>query len=346
VDKDNDYNTLTEIFHQPIAWQQAIEVVKSLKNDLTTLWENNNFTQIIFTGCGSTYYLALAAASITKSLTDRCVLGIPAGELVMYPNNVIWSNGSTLLIAISRSAETSETISAVKVFKEKKGGKVIVITNYPGRVLSNFSDVSIEIPYGQEKSVAQTQSFSSMYIASIALALIFSGRPDLWTELSKLPEIGQCLLERLGKDPLISNKFNEFERIYFLGSGLRYGLACEASLKMKEMSLTHSEPFHFLEFRHGPISMVNENTLVIGLVYDGNHNLEYAVLQDVIDLGGSILSIGEIETDISFQSGLSDEVRNVLYLPVLQLIAYYRARKKLLNPDEPKNLKSVVHLNL
>jgi glucosamine--fructose-6-phosphate aminotransferase (isomerizing) len=115
---------------------------------------------------------------------------------------------------------------------------------------------------------------------------------------------------------------------------------------MKEMSLTHSEPFHFLEFRHGPKSMVNEKTVVIGLVSESIYNYEKAVLDEMQGLGGKIVALAESGADISFDSQIPEPAREVLYLPILQLMAFYRSLSKGLNPDKPNNLTSVIKLDL
>ena len=138
----------------------------------------------------------------------------------------------------------------------------------------------------------------------------------------------------------------ELDRYYFLGSGIRYGLACEMNLKMKEMTLTHSEPFHFLEFRHGPMSMVNEHALVAGLLSDANRSREAQVLMEMETMGARTVSLAEFGAQISFTSSLPENVRGVLYLPVLQLTAFYRSLAKGLNPDRPTNLTAVVKLDL
>ncbi len=137
----------------------------------------------------------------------------------------------------------------------------------------------------------------------------------------------------------------DFDRFYFLGSGLRYGLACEVNLKMKEMTLTHSEPFHVLEFRHGPMSMVNPKAVVLGLLSDANRVHEAKVLSEMKSLGGTVTGLGEANAEIAFESGVAESVRGVLYLPVLQLMAYYRSVAKGLNPDRPSNLMAVVKLD-
>ena len=115
---------------------------------------------------------------------------------------------------------------------------------------------------------------------------------------------------------------------------------------MKEMTLTHSEPFHFLEFRHGPMSMVNEKAVVVGLLSDVNRVHEAKVLSEMKMLGGRVTSLGESGADVSFKSQIPEQVRGVLYLPVLQLIAFYRSVAKGLNPDRPANLTAVVKLDL
>ena len=115
---------------------------------------------------------------------------------------------------------------------------------------------------------------------------------------------------------------------------------------MKEMTLTHSEPFHFLEFRHGPMSMVNEKAVVVGLVSESNLGHEKAVLNEMQALRGKIVSLGESDVGIAFRSDIPESLRSVLYLPVLQLMAFYRSLAKGLNPDRPNNLEAVVKLDL
>jgi glucosamine--fructose-6-phosphate aminotransferase (isomerizing) len=161
-----------------------------------------------------------------------------------------------------------------------------------------------------------------------------------------LPEIGRRIIQDFEPAARLIGENLDFDRFYFLGSGTRYGLACEVNLKMKEMTLTHSEPFHFLEFRHGPMSMVNEKTVVVGLVSESNFNHENAVLNEMRALGGKTVSIGESGVDIVFDSGIPESVCGVLYLPVLQLMAFYRSLAKGLNPDSPNNLVAVIKLNL
>jgi len=306
--------------------------------------KSGDYNQVIFTGCGSTFYLSLSAAAMYQELTRRSARAVPGGELLLNSQTVL-TDQITLLVAISRSGTTTETVKAVEKFKREKRGNVVVISNYD-EVLSRLADVNIVIDKGQEESVAQTRSFASMYVAATAMCARMAGREDLVEAMGKLPEVGNWVLGNYESYAKEIGENLSFDRFYFLGSGIRYGLACEVNLKMKEMTLTHSEPFHFMEFRHGPMSMVNENAVVIGMVSESNLSHEKAVLNEMRALGGKTVALAESDAEVSFISQIPEQVRGVLYLPALQLMAFYRSLAKGLNPDSPKNLTAVVKLNI
>lgn len=333
-----NYHTYNEIKSQTQAWAQALDMVNA-----SNLPKAGDYNHVIFTGCGSTYYLSLSAAAMYQELTGRVACAVPGGELLLNSQTVL-TNQKTLLVAISRSGTTTETVKAVEKFKSEKRGDVVVISNYD-EVLSRMANVNIVIDKGQEQSVAQTRSFASMFVAVSAFCARMAGRDDLVDGMNKLPEIGNLVI---GKYEVYAKEIGEnldFDRFYFLGSGIRYGLACEVNLKMKEMTLTHSEPFHFLEFRHGPMSMVNQNAVVIGMLSDANRGHEAKVLSEMKMLGGTVASLGESDADVCLESNIPESVRGVLYLPIVQLMAFYRSVKKGLNPDRPANLTAVVKLD-
>jgi glucosamine--fructose-6-phosphate aminotransferase (isomerizing) len=263
-----------------------------------------------------------------QELTGLPARALPAGELVMYPEVAYTKAGHTLLVAVSRSGETTETLLAVEAFQRRRAGKAIALTNYGASPLASLSPFCLVVSAGQEVSVAQTRSFSSLYVACIAITCLLAGRQDFIERLASLPAVGSRLIARYEELARSLGGRTDLDRFYFLGSGPRYGLACESSLKIKEMTLTHSEPFHFLEFRHGPKAMVGQDTLVVGLLSTAARGYEEAVLREMQELGAEVLSLGEGEAMINFESGLPESVRNVLYLPILQLFACYRAAGK------------------
>ena len=143
------HHTYDEIQLQTEAWSQALEITRGL-----ALPQAAGYQHVIFTGCGSTYYLSLAAATLYQELTGCSARAVPAGELVLNSQTVL-TDQRTLLVAVSRSGTTSETLKAVANFKAQDRGNVIVISNY-NEALSRLADLNIVIDKGQEESVAQT----------------------------------------------------------------------------------------------------------------------------------------------------------------------------------------------
>jgi|SRR5688572_552048 glutamine---fructose-6-phosphate transaminase (isomerizing) len=333
------HHTYNEIQLQTEAWAQALNVTSASHIPIA-----GDYDQVLFTGCGSTYYLSLAAATLYQELTGCPARAVPGGELLLNPKTTL-SDQKTLLVAVSRSGTTTETVKAAEAFKAGKRGDVVVISNYDND-LSKLADVNLVISKGQEESVAQTRSFASMYVAASVLCARMAGREDLVDAMKRLLEVGNGVIRNYESFAKEIGENLDFDRFYFLGSGILYGLACEANLKMKEMTLTHSEPFHFLEFRHGPMSMVSQSAVVLGMLSDVNRVHEEKVLSEMKTLGATVISLGEKEADVQFESLIPESARSVLYLPVLQLMAFYRSVAKGLNPDKPNHLTAVVQLDL
>jgi glucosamine--fructose-6-phosphate aminotransferase (isomerizing) len=269
--------------------------------------------------------------------------GIPASELWLSPKSSYISNGLILLIAISRSGETTETLQACKAFTVNNRGSLITFACYPQSTLTQLGSLNLVFPSGMEKSIAQTRAFTTLLLGVVGLCAIGSNQLEILDQMTAISTVGRNLLKKFYSTAETNGKNLGIDQIYFLGSGPRYGLACELALKMKEMSLTHSEAFHFLEFRHGPKG--NRETLMVGLVSEHNFGHEFKVLEEIKELGAQVLTIGEKGTDISFNSGLEEVIRNILYLPIGQMMAYERSIAKGLDPDHPNNLDSVVKLS-
>ncbi|NLD49477.1 MAG: SIS domain-containing protein [Clostridiaceae bacterium] len=343
IETNSNYVTYLEIKSQYLAWQEAISIAQKHDQSLQSFF-SIPFDQVIFTGCGSTYYLSLAAASIFQQLTGISSIGVPASELIFYPTSIYKPGTRNLLITVSRSAETTETIEALKEFTKYDKGKSITISNYADKPLSSMGNLNFVIPEGQEMSIAQTRAFTSMYVFCVAMATIVGRKEILTKSLWELPqacrnlfESYEALAQKIGGDLSI-------DRFYLLGSGPRYGLACEGNLKIKEMTLTHSEPFHFYEFRHGPMSMVTPTTLIPAFISKNNWRFEERVIIEMKRLGAQVLTFGQGEADVKIPVSIPEEIVNVLYLPIIQLISFYRALSKKLNPDQPTNLQKVIKI--
>jgi glucosamine--fructose-6-phosphate aminotransferase (isomerizing) len=343
--------TWQEIFSQPRVWRATLETSAADRAALEGFLDQVEFDQILVVGCGSTHYLAQSAAAMIAHRAGIPARALPASELWLFP--AAFALDRTLLLAVSRSGTTTETLWALDRFRELGGGPVLAVTCYPESPLAQRADFALVAPDARERSVAQTRSFTSMLLLTQALAAILAGDEGMLERLGQLPDALENMVERLEDLPQRLGEDRDIERLFFLGGGPLYGLASEAMLKTKEMSLSYAEAYYPLEFRHGPMSMVDGHTLVVGLLSDAGLAQEVRVLEDMQRLGGRTLALAEDAAALSgwrpdhaveLRSGLDEWERGPLYLPVVQRLAFHRAVAKGLDPDRPHNLTAVVEL--
>jgi glucosamine--fructose-6-phosphate aminotransferase (isomerizing) len=345
-----DNATYREIFNQPTAWRATIDRAAGAMESLQQVWQADSLQPIVVTGCGSPYYLAQSLAIVLRQLTGVAAVAVPASNIWLFPELHLPSNAS-LLICISRSGETTETIRAAQTFRQHTGGEVLTITCYPDTPLAAVSSATLVLSEAQEISLTQTQSFTSMLIAAQQIAYAFIDHNT--SGIQSLPDVCEQLLNDTHDRVRGLGSDLGYERFFFLGDAALYGIASEAMLKMKEMTLSYSEAYHTLEFRHGPMAMVNDRTLLVGLVSEEARDQQAKVLSEMQDMGADVLAItsqalpdSAVTYQIVLDTDLETHQHLVLYLPPLQLLACYRAVAKGLNPDTPSNLNAFVRLDI
>lgn len=337
--------TQAEILSQPETWEETLRYLKS--DWVGKLPDLQDYDQIVITGCGSTYYLSIWAARFL-----HCTTGVPA---IALPSSELWYAGDVwlkpfkkvLFIAISRSGQTTETLKALNSFLENHTEDALAITCYKDSQLAKMSPLSIITTAGMEHSIAQTRSFSNMMWPIILL----SEKNITETLISAIQATAQSFLANYQEAAAGIGENLDIERFFFLGNGPLFGLSQEVMLKMKEMSLSYSEAFHFLEFRHGPMSMVDHESLIVGFTNRSTFLYELPVFNDMKKLGAKILAVGnsvEKAHSIDYLFNIGDKVPSPwtypFYLPPIQLLACKRSLAKGLNPDKPENLTAVVEL--
>lgn len=338
-------HTRTEILSQAEAWKSALASVEARTPDIALLLEEGRDREVRFVGSGSSYYLGLSAAASWSRAGWRA-RALPSSEQLMNPDDYP-AREPPLVVAVSRSGSTTETVRAA-AFVKQLGSATIGISTEAGAPLAEYCDLMVEVAGGRERSTVQTRSFSGQLVAAKALAFAAAGDEEGMRGLAGLAARAPAWLQRAEQG--VTALADAFQRAYVLGTGERWGLAFEAALKLKETALAETEAFQTLEFRHGPQSMVDPRTLVIGLIGDSNRAAEIAVLREVAALGGQVLAIGEQLDDeddlsvLSFASGLPERSRSPLYLAPLQLLAYHRAILQGLDPDNPRHLSFAVQL--
>ena len=342
-------HTYKEIKEQTLAWEDARQAFLARQDTLQNAWAEAGVRRVLFTGCGSTYYLSQSAAALFEAQTGVPARALPGSEILLFPDKVLQDAEHTLLVTISRSGTTTETLLAQQTFRQHGGRANWCITCYPQSPLALKSDLVLPAAAAQEQSVAQTKSFASMLFLAQQMAATLGGLDTSITEA--LPALGNQLMQDAEALMADLGESLNYDRLVFLGSSYQYGVANEAMLKMTEMSLSFSSAFHFFEYRHGPMSLVTGNSLICGLLSSQGFAGEKQVLTQMKEMGAATLALNPmlaaVDTNwqIKLPDNLPDWVLPVLYLPPLQLLAYYRAKAKGLDPDNPRNLTAVISLD-
>jgi glucosamine--fructose-6-phosphate aminotransferase (isomerizing) len=341
-------HTLREILEQPEAWAAALEAFEGEAPRLERLIEARLPDEVVFTGCGSSYYLSLSAAAAFQEATGLRACAVPASEILQFPETVFSREGTPLLVAASRSGTTTETVRAVE-FAARRGVPTIGLTCAGRSPLFRQSDLALVSPQGRERSVVMTKSFSSLLLLGLSLAALCGQDRKTARELRRLPAMGRRVVK--AAVPLTRDIGAEATRFVFLGAGPSHGIAREAMLKLTEMAQRPTVAYHPLEFRHGPIAAVGPGTVAVLFGTRAGARLEAELVRDLRGQGVTVVSLRDewksaagADVDVSLDVGISDAARSVLYLPFAQSLAYHRAMGVGLNPDRPQHLTPVVQL--
>ena len=333
----------SEIFSQETAWQEAVRTTLQQRGEIEDFLRSINPGQVIFAGCTSPYYAGSAAAAYWKTETGLVVESVPSSELVLFPELYYpKQSANPMMVVLSRSGKTTETIWAVEEFEKRFPGRVMLIGCNPSGPLAEMASLKIFLTDSAENTIAQTRSLSAMYLSALLMATLYSGNTAAMDILKNSPGIVNGILQK--SEPVIQALFNDrpFNNLFILGSGPLYGIAREAGLKCMEMSTTDTFSYQFLESRHGPRVLIDENTLVVGLYSQAGLNYEAQVMEELtLNHQATTLAItpterwntGEVTAAISVDAGWPDGLIGLPYLPVTQIIAYYAASSKGLNPD-------------
>lgn len=342
--------TLKEILSQPATWQT---ILNYSHGDLSQFKKDVSDKTNVFVGSGTSYYLSQTAASVFSHYTSQNALAIPSAEVIIYPDLLFpKSSNQYSAFLISRSGTTTEVLLAGDIIEKEKGIITSSITCRNGSGLTNYGKYKFILEEADEKSVVMTRSFTSMLFHIQLLADKISGSKHN-KQLKSIPEHGDIIINKYRStiEDIINS--NSIESFVFLGQGPLFGLANESMLKVTEMSISISNAYHSLEFRHGPMSRVNKNTLITFFVSDKSAEYETKLINEMHKLGAKTLILCEsVNRDFSaaadfvieLNSGMDVFENPILYMPITQLMGYYQAIKKGINPDNPQHLTQIVTL--
>lgn len=352
---------MKEIHEQPKALKDTINTyVKDGKIDLSSVGispeEFAQYHRICIVACGSAYHVGIAAKYVMEDLTGLMVDVDFASEF-RYRNPKL--SQDTLVVIISQSGETADSLAALRLTKEM-GVKTLAIVNVVGSSIAREADHVMYTLAGPEIAVATTKAYStqlicmyilSMYAAQVRGEIEESTLNSMLKEIVLLPEKVASILADKERIQWFANKFASAHDVFFIGRGLDYAICQEGSLKMKEVSYVHSEAYAAGELKHGTISLIEDGTLVIGVLTQ-SHLCEKTLsnMQEVKSRGAYLMGVAE-----NGSYYLEDMVDFVVYVPKtdphftttlaiipLQLMGYYVSVARGLDVDKPRNLAKSV----
>lgn len=354
---------LKEIFEQPRAIADTLRGRINPESGKIVIEEFNieerilrDTERIMIVACGTSYHAGLAGRYMLEELASIPVQ-VDIGSEFRYRKTVLEKN--TLVIAITQSGETADTIAAIREAKSK-GLKVLSICNVLGSTAARESDGVFYTHAGPEIGVASTKAFTtqlaSLYIFSLLMAGIKKRLKDelirdLISEVLMIPEKVEEILKHSSKIEAIAKEHINRRGFLFLGRGINYPIALEGALKLKEISYIHAEGYPAGEMKHGPIALIdNELPVVVIAPKDELYEKLLSNMQEVKSRGGIIISIvTEGDRDAKSLSDYAIEIPStnkylstILSVIPLQLLAYYVGVIKGYDVDQPRNLAKSV----
>lgn len=345
---------LKEIFEQPEAIENTLRGrIKNCEIKLSIKLDMKSVNRILITACGTSWHSAL----IGKYLIEKFI-GIPvevdyASEF-RYRKPIITKND--LLIVISQSGETADTIGALREAK-LRGAKTLGIINVVGSTIAREVDSGIYLHAGPEIGVASTKAFTCQ-ITALLLLTFFIGKErkipidkKILQELKSIPQKIKGILKKSDEIRKIGEEFRDSKNFLYLGRGINFPVALEGALKLKEISYIHAEGMPAAEMKHGPIALVDSNMPVV-FVSPNDHTYQKIIsnMEEIKARGGVIIAvvnkedkkIKKLAKRIIQVPACQEELMPIINTIPLQLLAYHIADLKGIDMDKPRNLAKSV----
>lgn len=334
-----EHYMLKEIMEEPVVLEKTL---KPFIEDFDSIFDISGYEEIHIVACGSAMYAGMIGKSLIEENSNIRVLCEVASE---YRYKKVLYDRKTLVIVISQSGETADTIAAMRKAKEN-GALTLAIVNVKGSTIARESDRQIFIEAGPEIAVATTKAYILQVAIMALLACRVAGKREVTSELGKLPRLLKEVIDRRDTYLEIAKKISDREDIFFIGRKIDYAISLEGSLKLKEVSYIHSEAYQAGELKHGTISLIDKGTPVFAIVTEDD--IKEKTISNICEVrarGAMIIVVSneEVEGDYLIKvPRVSEFLQPILVVPCLQLIVYEVAKIRGCDIDKPKNLAKSV----
>lgn len=285
----------------------------------------------VFVGCGTSFYIAQSLAAAANA-NGRQSIAVTGGEWWHRPHYYLAPGRSAHVVVLSRSGESTETVRAADA-SQKAGHRVTALTCAEGSAITRFADTVLYAPTHADEGIVMTASASLMLLMGLRLAGVTIGAAEIAAAEELLKAVDQAangLLE--GRSHFV-----------YLGTGPLQGIAQEGGLKLQEMSTSYTQAYPTADYRHGPITLADERTLVVLLYTPEGHEDDAKLAAELMSRGARVLGLGGPGT-VTFAAGGAAAARALVCLPALQVLGEREAQLKGLDTLTPRGLSKVVVL--
>ena len=339
-----DHFMIKEINEQGIAVTNTLTQKENIQEIID---EVGDLQRVCFVACGTSYHASLTGKYLIESLAGIPTDVILASEFKYSANTL---NDKTLVIFISQSGETADSLKALDVANQTS--KTLGIVNVAGSAITRRADYVIQTQAGPEIGVAATKTYVAQLTSIYLFAALLSKNNELLNELEKVPAFIDEVLEQDKFIKDLSKRYNYARDFFYLGRGYSYPTALEGALKLKEISYIHGEGYAAGELKHGPLALIDEGIPVVVIIPPGdNYRKTMSNLEEVKSRGANVLALGaagdeslkaKADVVIPINPDVKEIIAPLVYIVPLQLIAYYITLEKGHDPDQPKNLAKCV----
>ena len=339
-----DHFMIKEINEQAAAVRNTLTQKDNIQEIIDDV---GDIQRICFVACGTSYHASLTGKFLIESLAGIPTDVVLASEFKYSANTL---NDKTLVIFISQSGETADSLKALDVANETS--KTLGIVNVAGSSITRRAQYVIQTQAGPEIGVAATKTYVAQLTAIYLFSALISKNAELLKELDKVPEFIDEALESEDLVKELSKRYNYARDFFYLGRGYSYPTALEGALKLKEITYIHGEGYAAGELKHGPLALIDEGIPVVVIIPPGdNYRKTMSNLEEVKSRGANVLAIGSagdesLKSKVNDVIPINDNVKEIIaplvYIVPLQLIAYYITLEKGHDPDKPKNLAKCV----
>ena len=339
-----DHFMIKEINEQATAVRNTLTQKENIQEIIDDI---DDIQRICFVSCGTSYHASLTGKYLIESLAGIPTDVILASEFKYSANTL---NDKTLVIFISQSGETADSLKALDVANETS--KTLGIVNVAGSSITRRAQYVIQTQAGPEIGVAATKTYVAQLTAIYLFSALISKNAELLKELEKVPDFIDEALQDVEYIKDISKRYNFADDFFYLGRGYSYPTALEGALKLKEITYIHGEGYAAGELKHGPLALIDEGIPVVVVIPPGdNYKKTMSNLEEVKSRGAYVLAIGSADDEslkakandvIAINGDVKEIIAPLVYIVPLQLIAYYITLEKGHDPDKPKNLAKCV----